>query len=123
MHGYTCAMDTYEAVYYVCLNRNCERHRNIFLEGDPQHEGCARERLHLQGERTTSPWLWLALAAGVAGVSAAAVFLLLRNVRSSAPKTPPLHDGAPTKTWSGAHAHRDDRMSHRVPPPLFSANE
>lgn len=116
-------MDTREAVYYICLNQHCPRHRNIFMEGNPQHEACDRERLRFEGERSSSAWMWLAVAVGVAGATAAATFLLTRALGGRAAKRRSLHEEAPTKTWSGAESHRDDRMSHRVPPPLYSAND
>lgn len=64
-------MDTVEIVYYTCLNNDCPKHRNVFREGDPQHENCARERLQLEGQREPMP-LWLRIAIPVAVAAAIA---------------------------------------------------
>lgn len=110
-------MDTVEVVYYTCLNNDCPKHRNVFMEGDPQHERCARERLWLEGQRQRAPrWLWLAIPAALAAAAGAVV--LLRMMRDRQFKPPMLRGEEQMQTWSGAHAHRDDREGNAVPPPM-----
>lgn len=111
-------MDTVEIVYYTCLNNDCPKHRNVFREGDPQHENCARERLQLEGQREPMP-LWLRIAIPVAVAAAiAGGMLAARMIRTARFKPPMLRGEEETKTWSGAHAHRDDREGSSVPPPI-----
>lgn len=113
-------MDTVEVVYYTCVNSECPKHRNVFTEGDPQHEGCARERLFLEGQRPAGMprWVLFAAPAAIAALATGAV-LLLRMMRANnrGPRT--LHEDLPMKTWSGASAHRDDREGNPVPPPII----
>jgi hypothetical protein len=114
-------MDTVEMVYYTCLNNNCPKHRNIFVEGDPQHEGCARERVLLEGQREPMPlWLWIAIPAAMAAAVAGGM-LAMRMMREQGSKPPMLRGEEETKTWSGAHSHRDDRQGSAVPPPIGRA--
>lgn len=109
-------MDTLEAVYYTCLNNDCPKHRNIFKEGDPEHERCASERLWLQGQRRGVPrWLLFAIPAVMAAAAVATVLVRMRKPGSRAPM---LRGEAETKTWSGAHAQREDREGSSVPPPI-----
>lgn len=111
-------METVEVVYYVCRNNECPKHRNIFLEGDPQHDGCERERMLLEGQRAPMPrWVWFAIPAAIAlGVGG---FFLARMMRVTQGQKPPMLRGQEElKTWSGAHAHRDDREGNAVPPPI-----
>lgn len=113
-------METVEIVYYTCLNNECPKHRNVFMEGDPQHDGCERERLWLEGQEpiAQSPrWMWIAVPA-LLGIIAGGAFLAIRmrDRDKSQPRT--LHDEIPMKTWSGAQAHRDDREGNAVPPPI-----
>jgi hypothetical protein len=111
-------MESVEVVYYTCLNNDCPKHRNIFLEGDPEHANCARERLWLEGQRPAPPrWLWFAIPAGLAVLAAAAV-LVSRKIRDAQFKPPMLLGQDDMKTWSGAQAHRDDREGNPVPPPM-----
>jgi hypothetical protein len=113
-------MDTLEIVYYTCLNNECPKHRSVFMEGDPQHEGCERERLWLEGQEPVSQglrWMWIALPALLATAAAGVYFAMrMRGSRGSKPRT--LHDEIPMKTWSGAQSHRDDREGNAVPPPI-----
>lgn len=112
-------MDTLEIVYYTCLNNECPKHRNVFMEGDPLHERCERERLWLEGQRPVSHaarWMWIAVPVLVA--MSAGAFALLRMMRGRQEKPRTLHEEIPMKTWSGAHAHRDDREGNAVPPPI-----
>ncbi len=112
-------MDSVEIVYYTCLNNECPKHRNVFAEGDPQHEGCARERLWLEGQRAGMPrWLWVAIPAAVAVVAGAVT--AIRMMGNSQSKPPMLRESE-RKTWSGAHSHRDDREGSAVPPPIGRA--
>lgn len=114
-------MDTVEMVYYTCLNNNCPKHRNIFVEGDPQHEGCARERVLLEGQHRPVPvWLWIAIAAATAAAAAGAL-LAMRMMRGDGSPGPMLRGESEMKTWSGTHAHRDDRQGNTVPPPIGRA--
>jgi hypothetical protein len=113
-------MDSVDVVYYTCLNNACPKHRNIFREGDPQHENCARERLYLEGQREPMPrWMWFAIPAAVAGAAVAGLLVMrmIRNARENG-KPPMLRGETETKTWSGAHSHRDDRAGNAVPPPI-----
>jgi|GEM_PF-3991934 len=109
-------MATAEIVYYTCLNNDCPKHRNVFIDGDPQHEGCARERLWLEGRRRGVPvWLWLA-GAGLAVT--AVVGTVMRAARKRQSRPPMLQGEMELKTWSGAQAHRDDREGSTAPPPI-----
>jgi hypothetical protein len=113
-------MDTLEIVYYTCRNNDCPKHRRVFMEGDPEHDGCARERLWLEGQQPgwrDVRWLWIAAPALLAAIGAAAL-LATRVRKSRESETRTLHDEIPMKTWSGAHAHRDDREGNAVPPPI-----
>ncbi len=78
-----------EIAYYTCLNNDCQRHRNIFVEGDPQHADCASERLYLEGQEKPGlpAWVWLGVPAALA--LGAAVFVLLRKMRGSARSAAP----------------------------------
>lgn len=110
-------MDTLEAVYYTCLNNECPKHRNVFMEGDPEHEHCARERLWLEGQRRGVPvWVWFT-AAGILAAAAASTAIVMR-MRASRFRPPMLRGETDLKTWSGVHAHRDDRQGNPVPPPI-----
>lgn len=113
-------MDTLEVVYYACVNRDCPKYRSVFTEGDPQHESCARERLFLEGQQPAAVPRWILIAAPVAlaALTAGAV-LLLRMLRANEREPRTLHEELPMKTWSGAHAHRDDREGNPVPPPII----
>lgn len=115
------AMNSVELVYYTCRNNDCPKHRNIFREGDAEHEGCARERLWLEGQRQAAPsWLWFAIPALLAAAVAAGI-LAARMLRAGDSKPPMLRGEEEMKTWSGAHAHRDDRTGNTVPPPIGGA--
>lgn len=113
-------MDTLEIVYYTCVNNECPKHRNVFAEGDPQHERCARERLWLEGQRPAARIpRWIVFAApAVAAALAAGVLLLVRFMRVDESKPSSIHEELPMKTWSGSQAHRDDREGSSVPPPI-----
>lgn len=110
-------METTTMTYFVCLNSDCERHRNIFLEGDPLHERCERRALEFDdgGERG-APWAWIALAAGL-GIAAAAAVTVIR-MRRGGDDGQSLHETRPMQTWSGTEAHLDERRGHPVPPPM-----
>jgi hypothetical protein len=109
-------MDSVEVVYYTCLNNECPKHRNVFREGDPQHENCARERLWLEGQRADVPrWLWFAIPVALAMIVAGAT-LAVRKMRAADFKPPMLREEK--KTWSGAQTHREEREGHPVPPPI-----
>lgn len=111
-------MDTLEVVYYTCLNNDCPKHRNIFVEGDPEHERCARERLWLEGQRRGMPrWLLFAVPAALAAAAAAVVIVM--QLRKPGLRPPMLRGEEEMKTWSGAHAHREDREGNTVPPPIM----
>lgn len=112
-------MDTLEIVYYTCLNNECPKHRSVFIEDDPEHEGCARERLWLEGQRPAAHvprWIWFAVPAALA--MAAGAIALLRFMRADESSPSSVHEEMPMKTWSGSHAHRDDREGNTVPPPI-----
>lgn len=112
-------MDTLEIVYYTCLNNECPKHRGIFTDGDPQHEGCARERLWLEGQRPAARVpRWILIALPVAAALAAGAILVMRFMRVNEPNPSSIQEEVPMKTWSGAHAHRDDREGNAVPPPI-----
>lgn len=111
-------MDTMEIVYFTCLNKDCERYRNIFSEGDPQHDDCARERLWLEGQRPSVPmWAWAVMPVALM-LAAGGVMLFLRSKRSQPPKRPMYGEERPTRTWSGTERHSDERRGHPVPPPI-----
>jgi hypothetical protein len=50
-----------ETTYYTCLNQHCVRHRNIFLDGDPEHEHCKRTVFRLE-DHAKKPWSWMRIA-------------------------------------------------------------
>ncbi len=105
-----------EIVYFTCLNNECEKHRNIFMEGDPQHANCARERLWLEGQRPSMPtWAWFALPVALLPTAAGVAFFV-RSQRAT-PKRP-LHDERKTQHWSHEHRHIDERRGSSVPPPI-----
>ncbi|MFN2449678.1 MAG: hypothetical protein ABR508_07790 [Candidatus Baltobacteraceae bacterium] len=110
-----------EVVYYTCLNNKCEHHRNVFVEGDPEHADCARERLYLQGQEQPAglpSWIWFALPAA-AGAGLLAYFLYRRSgARSSMQAPETLREDAPRQTWSGSHSQAGERPGHAVPPPI-----
>jgi hypothetical protein len=60
-----------ETTYYTCLNQHCAKHRNVFLDGDSEHEHCARTMLRF-GEESKRPG-WLRWAVPAAAVVAALV--------------------------------------------------
>lgn len=105
-------------VYYTCLNNDCPKHRNIFPEGDPEHQNCARERLWLEGQRPSMPaWIWFALPAAL--LLGAGAVMLMRSKRNGSDTRPTkLHEERPTQTWSGTERHIDERPGHPVPPPI-----
>jgi hypothetical protein len=110
-------MDTMEIVYYTCRNSECPKHRNVFVEGDPQHENCARERLYLEGQERPAQWLWYAVPAAIM-LAAAAVFAWRRVAEARRFRPPMLREERPHQTWSGHHAHLDEREGFTVPPPI-----
>lgn len=89
-------MDTTEIVYFTCLNNDCPKHRNIFIEGDPEHAQCARERLYLEGERRPAPaWLRIAVPSALAAIAVGAVtaaFFLRRNGEPEKPQLPMIRE-------------------------------
>lgn len=111
-------METVEIVYFTCLNNECEKYRNVFAEGDPQHANCARERLYLEGENRSTPmWVWI--AAPVLMFAAAATIIALRRARRDTEEKRTLYgEERPTQTWSGAESHLDEREGFPVPPPI-----
>ena len=111
-------MDTLEIVYYKCVNDDCEKYRNIFAEGDPLHENCARERLWLEDEQRPTPvWAWFAAPVALA-IAAACVYAFRRARQNMKQKRSLKGEERRTQTWSGAHAHLDEREGHPVPPPI-----
>jgi hypothetical protein len=113
-------MDSVEIVYYTCLNNECPKHRNVFAEGDPEHERCARERLWLEGQRRPMPvWLRLAIPSAIAAVVALGV-MAMRRMRDRQSKPPQLRE-TEMKRWSGAHTHPEEREGSAVPPPIGRA--
>lgn len=110
-----------ETVYYTCLNNACEKHRNVFVEGDPDHAGCERRRLYLEGqeERRTIPWGFVAAAAVLALGAAGFVFYRrMAKASASAEPRPTFGEGQARQTWSGEHSQSDERRGHAVPPPI-----
>lgn len=69
-----------EETFYVCLNNDCPKHRGVFVEGDPEHANCSRERLYLEGQRPSPP-AWLAVAVPLAGLFAMAGIALYLQSR------------------------------------------
>jgi hypothetical protein len=108
-----------EVVYYTCLNNDCEKHRNIFVEGDPDHATCARERLFLQGqdEPRFPSWMWYAIPAALIGGIAA--YIVISRVRASRAFHPPmLREETSSPQWSGSATQEDERRGNAVPPPM-----
>ena len=97
-----------DTVYFTCLNNDCEKHRSIFVEGDPLHAHCEREELELAGQkkaRKMPAWLMIAVPA-VAAVTVAAVVLYSRRRAASSAS------GQPDRP-----AFRE-REGKTVPPPI-----
>lgn len=117
--GYSRLMTTTEIVYYTCRNSECEKYRNVFIEGDPEHANCERERLFLEGQTRVPQWVWFTVPAALALV-AGAVVLGLRIAKARRFQPPMLREERPTQTWSGHHAdaHLDERQGYSVPPPI-----
>ncbi len=101
-----------EAVYYTCLNNKCPKHRNVFLQDDPEHADCACERLYLEGQSRAPAWLWFALPAAL-GLAVVAAFLFVTRTQRPQPLLPPENE-----TWSGAERTNTEREGHAVPPPM-----
>lgn len=113
-----------EITYYTCLDNHCPKHRNVFAEGDPTHEHCARERLRLGETEDTgapmaaSPWLWVALALATAA-AVAGLTLMMRAARTNRFQPPMLREEPQAQQWSAAHSEIDEkRQGHTVPPPI-----
>jgi hypothetical protein len=111
-------METVEMVYFTCLNKDCEKYRNVFTEGDPLHQNCARERLFQEEEQRGVPmWAWVAIPAVIFMVAAGV--MALRRPRGNMNQQRTLYgEERPTQTWSGAESHLDEREGNRVPPPM-----
>jgi hypothetical protein len=111
-------METVEIVYFTCLNKDCEKYRNVFAEGDPLHDECAREQLFVEDERRGVPmWAWIAVPA-VLMLAAAGTYALRMARRNTKQKGAHYGEERKTQTWSGSEAHIDEREGHRVPPPI-----
>lgn len=107
-----------EIVYFTCLNKDCERFRNIFAEGDAQHANCARERLWLEGQSPSMPmWTWLVVPAALL-LAAGGMMLYMRSQRGERDQPPSFKDERQRQTWSGSESHLDERRGHPVPPPI-----
>ena len=77
-------METATFQYYVCLNQHCPHHRGIFLDGNSEHAGCAREQLRLGDERSEGARRAALLRYGLAAVviaAAAGAFAYARRSR------------------------------------------
>lgn len=110
-----------ESVYYTCLNNDCEKHRNVFVDGDPDHATCERRRLYLEGQEQPArvPMWALVAVPAVIGLGAAAFFLYRSRARSQMrPQKRDLRESQTRQTWSGEHSHPDERRGHAVPPPI-----
>lgn len=84
-----------EVVYYTCLNNDCPKHRNVFVEGDPEHANCERERLFLEGERKPASWVPIIASAAISlAVVGAAIFLIVRASAQRKPHLPMIRDEA-----------------------------
>ena len=69
-------MDQPATTYYTCRNNHCPKHRGVFLDGDPEHANCKREKLRFGDEPNPRKWLWIAApAALVLGALAVAMFV------------------------------------------------
>ena len=97
-----------ETTYFICRNPHCEKHRNIFVEGDPLHQNCERERLHFAGERRVPIWAYAAIP-----VAIAAIAVTVQLIRLNAKRKP-----AERSTHKGV-ARESDR--HSAPPPIAKA--
>jgi hypothetical protein len=73
-------------LYYTCLNNHCAKHRNIFIEGDPEHAHCRRERLYLEGERAPLPRIALLFASLALLTLSVSVVALARSSNRREPK-------------------------------------
>ncbi|HKU69149.1 MAG TPA: hypothetical protein VJP85_15360 [Candidatus Baltobacteraceae bacterium] len=114
-------MDSVEIVYFTCLNEECPKHRDIFAEGDPEHERCAREPLWEEGQRRAMPgWFWAAMSAAIAAAIAGGA-IAMRMMRNRPSNRQSLREQTEMKRWSGPHAHPEEREGGSVPPPIGRA--
>jgi len=71
-----------QTTYFACRNRNCEKHGNVFEDGDPLHVDCAREAVELTSDEHGTPkrnWAKVAVPVALAGVAAGATLLAMRR--------------------------------------------
>lgn len=98
-----------ETTYFICRNPHCEKHRNIFAEGDQLHQNCERERLRFAGEQRVPVWAWAAVPLAIAALA-----LAVQAFRAAAKRTPPQRD-----------THRPvarESERHTAPPPIAKAS-
>ncbi len=98
--------------YYTCLNNKCPKHRNVFLDDDPEHADCERERLHLQGESRVPTWLWFAVPAALALAVAVGLAIARRGNDEPQPRTREI------ELWSTTETISLEPEGHTVPPPM-----
>ena len=67
-----------ETTYYTCLNQHCVKHRNVFLEGDAEHENCERTVLRFDEESKRPGWLRWAVPAAAVVAAVVAVQVIKR---------------------------------------------
>lgn len=68
-----------ETTYYTCLNQHCAKHRNVFLDGDAEHEHCKRTVLRLDEESKRPGWLRVAIPVALAVAALVTVQVVRRS--------------------------------------------
>jgi hypothetical protein len=68
-----------ETTYYTCLNQHCAKHRNVFLDGDPEHEHCKRTVLRFDEESKRPGWLRVAIPVALAVAALVTVQVVRRS--------------------------------------------
>ncbi|HEX5274408.1 MAG TPA: hypothetical protein VFW34_03965 [Candidatus Rubrimentiphilum sp.] len=68
-----------ETTYYTCLNQHCAKHRNVFLDGDSEHERCERTVLRFDEESKRPGWLRWAVPAAAVVAALVAVQVVRRS--------------------------------------------
>jgi multisubunit Na+/H+ antiporter MnhC subunit len=95
------------AVYYTCLNNDCPKHRNVFMEGDPEHAQCKRERLYLAGERRPVPPAVVVTAVSIAVAALGfAISMVLRSRKPRKPQHPMIREETAAERARDADATR-----------------
>lgn len=68
-----------ETTYYTCLNQHCPHHRNVFVDGDAEHEHCERTVLRFEEQSGRPGWLRMAIPVAVAVAALITVQIIRRS--------------------------------------------